>query len=67
MNADIAFALILGLASALAAAVFAVTWFGGRKRAEAPPQAASQERVLVDLDKIQELAQRVSKRVQARG
>lgn len=67
MNADIAFALILGLASALTAAVFAVTWFGSRKREEATPQAASQERVLVDLDRIQELAQQVSKRVQARG
>ncbi len=67
MNADVAFAAILGLASALAAAVFAITWFGSRKPEEAAPGAASQEPVLVDLDKIQELAQQVSKRVQARG
>jgi hypothetical protein len=67
MNADVAFAVILGLASGLAAVVFAVTWFGSRKPEEAVPGAASQERVLVDLDKIQELAQQVSKRVQARG
>ncbi len=67
MNADVAFVVILGLASTLAALVFAVTLFGSRKTQEAKPQPASQERLLVDLDKIQELAQQVSKRVQARG